>query len=187
MAAGICPQCGGPNPPGATVCQWCAAALEHPIPSAAVSSGYRPLDPPELDQPHSIPVPVIAGLVLVAIVGIIVVAVLASFSNPSPPDTAVDPVLVSEVVAYSGDDACSLNGNVHPGFHAPAGGLVSLEYTVYRAPGQAPCTVYSVSTDTPGFTVHAQLPFSSSGEVSGFEVTVVTPNSYDGPLNLTFS
>jgi len=39
-----CARCGGPNPPGATTCQWCRAALVAPGPPGGVYGSYRPLD-----------------------------------------------------------------------------------------------------------------------------------------------
>jgi hypothetical protein len=68
-APNLCPQCGGPNPLGATVCQWCRSAL--PV----RSTGYHPLEPvvPAKDPPGPFPWPAVYLLLALLIMFIIVV------------------------------------------------------------------------------------------------------------------
>ena len=46
MAPAPCARCGGPNPPGARVCQWCQASLPAPVESVPGPGGYRSLELP---------------------------------------------------------------------------------------------------------------------------------------------
>ncbi len=58
MQTALCDHCGGPNPPGTTVCQWCAATLPSPTLPVADLGGYRPLDAtPGLDRGSLAPLP----------------------------------------------------------------------------------------------------------------------------------
>jgi hypothetical protein len=184
MVPGVCPQCGGPNPADATRCQWCSAALPPSPPRTIGDSGYRPLPETELPRTTRVSVPKIAAIVIVVAVAIFFFAIVAEI--PTTPLGPIAPnVVVSQVVANSPDNACGLNGQGEPGFGANSNTLVTVRFVVIVQQG-GPCTVYHVSTSTPGFNVTANLPFTSSGEFSLLEVYVQTPNNYTGPLSITF-
>lgn len=103
MAPAPCAQCGGPNPPGATTCQWCRAAL----PAQPVVGGYHPLPAPARSRPRSqlwrlflglAAAALLAGIVLLASAALIHQQVTSfnracSQSPPCPGNPEPDPSL----------------------------------------------------------------------------------------------
>ena len=77
-----CARCGGPNPPGATTCQWCSQQLEIAPPPATPTLEYQPLDSP-VEAPTNSYAPglyyrVGIPLLLIGIVALIGAAVVSS-------------------------------------------------------------------------------------------------------------
>jgi hypothetical protein len=130
---------------------------------------------------------VIVALVVVGAVVILFFAIL--LATPIQPQSSfgAGQVVVTQINAYSGDDACGLNGISFGGFTAFSGEFVSVSLYVGGQPSGAPCTIVSISTNTPGFGVSAYLPFTTSEAESNLVISVTTPNSFNGPLNITFS
>lgn len=186
-----CPKCGGPNPPGATVCQWCTSALSQPAPPPPTLE-YHPIELDAPERPSPFTPGVIAGLVALVIVVIIIVAVAASLQSASAPSSGSG-VQVTGLRVVSGDDACGLNGDDSGTYQS--GGQVSSGYQgppiiTWGVPGPSgtvPCTVSSVSTNTPGFELSASLPQTVTSTPSVLVVSVlVEPSSFHGVLNVTF-
>ena len=189
MVPGTCPQCGGPNPPEATVCQFCSAKLPWTLPPPPSVPAYQPL--PSLQVPQSRETS--AVIVIVVVVVVILIAGIAFFaalapspSLPSLPGT--NGVVVSQVLAISADNVCGLNGANENGFTTNVGEYQQLVWLVPASQSvSAPCTVNSITTDTAGFEVIASVPFTASTEMTFLAFQVVSYSSYNGPLNITFS
>lgn len=139
--------------------------------------------------PRGLPVPWIVFIVLLVIVLIGVAVAFATFPSTTPSVSQSTSVDVTQVIAYSPDNACGLNGADEGGFAASG---VSFQPLAWFLPASAsvsvPCTVSTITTPTAGFTVEAgNLPFTATSPMTFMSITVVTPSSYAGTLNITFT
>jgi hypothetical protein len=144
---------------------------------------------PASPLPSTIPIAVIAGIVIIVIVVIAFLALVLSVPSgpPSLPGVGGDTVHVSEVAASSPDNACGLNGIVTGGFDS---GPFEYEPITWVLPASGsvapPCTVTNATTNTSGFEIVASLPFTANSTMTFFTLSVLTPASFDGVLNITF-
>lgn len=191
MESRTCERCGGPNSAGASVCQWCGAALPLPgsgpsPPPLAFSDGTAPpriveLPPPLPAAPSgpSLSPGAIVALVVVVIMVLLFVAMAASLSSSmspippgGPPGTpAVD---VTNVDLSSGDNACGMSGAVEPGFFGVGGSIASVSWAVNPP---YTCTIRTVTAVTPGFQVlGSNVPLSAvPGGGENLSVTIQLP------------
>ncbi|MCI4330812.1 MAG: hypothetical protein L3K19_03055 [Thermoplasmata archaeon] len=199
MATKFCTQCGGGNLPQASFCQYCGSALMAG-PGAPLAGALSPSNNPPPPPPpgpwggSSYPVGGSAppkrrrwGLIVVgAVVALLVIGGIAFLFLPSSPD-----VVVTGINFSSPDNACGLNGLVDNGFNASSGDSIELTYDISgnntTGNATAPCTIHSVSTSTPGFSVTgADVPLmvpANAMQLLSFSVNV--PDSgYTGVLSL---
>ena len=141
------------------------------------------------------PAGVIIAIVTVLLVILFVVVAAASLSAPSAPSfPGPGPVgsltiHITEIAVASSDDACGLNGynSSQPvPFTTTANSVFALFWSLPGPTGPLPCTVSTVSTDTPGFTVNGFLPFNVTSPGTQFTVFLHTPSSYSGTFDVTF-
>jgi len=194
MAPTDCPKCGGPNIPGRETCQWCSSPLPRLFTPAPITQEYRPLEPPPA-VPAGPNVGGIIGIVVFAIVALVILGIVLTASTTVTPPSLGPPgggsptiVDVSAVYALSLDDACGLNGANQAGFVTTSGETVTLQWDLpATGAGHVPCTVSTVSTNSPGFSVSASLPFTATASGTPLNVGVDVPQGYyDGILNVTF-
>jgi len=97
-------------------------------------------------------------------------------------------VSVTEVYAFSPDNACGLNGVNEPGFTADALTSVPLGWVIPASESVSlPCTVTSITTNTSGFEIEASVPVTATAPMTILSFAVYTPASYHGPLDVTFT
>jgi hypothetical protein len=172
------------------VCQWCGSSIPQPAappvqPSpATVIITERGPGPGWGRSPGGV-----AGvIVFVAFVIIILVAAISlnfsmSMSGSGP---SVD---ITGLNVMSSDNACALNGddsgniNLHP----PGGGIPFILWGLPGPGGSLPCTVQSVSTNTPGFSLFGSLPYTATSFPGSLAISMFTPSSFSGVLNVTFT
>lgn len=107
-------------------------------------------------------------------------------TSPSPPET--NGVVVTQVVAYSPDNACGLDGVNEAGFTVNVGEMKVLAWFVPASQAvSVPCTVTAITTNTSGFELYVTVPFTATTDLTILTVEAITYSSYNGPLNLTFS
>lgn len=198
---GICEHCGGPNPIGAEVCQWCGVPL--PLPTAPTAP---PLDvepaPEGIDADESYfeqgPRRSILARVAALVVVVIVLLVLVATSNPpaqtvpngpvccgSEPESG--PVNVSLIQVNSPDNACGVNGAVAGAFSTSAGATHPVVWWLPLHGASVPCTVQSVVSNTRGFTLSGDYPLTVTSDQTPLLINIYVPSSYNGILNLTVS
>ena len=139
---------------------------------------------PSSGSPNGLIVGAVVFVVILLIV-VIGIASLASYqpSSPSSPGSGGPSVDVTGVTVTSSDDACGLNGITYPAFASPnlplgiGWGLPENGYPM-------PCTVESVTTDTPGFYVSANVPLTVTLSNTPLVISIGYPYSYSGPLHL---
>jgi len=189
VAPGTCPQCGAPNPPDAAFCQFCSAKLPWSSPPPPSAPAYQPLPAPQVPptRESNAVIVIVVVVVVILIAGIAFFATLVpSTSLPSLPGT--NGVVVTQVVAISGDDACGLNGVNENGFTTNVGEYRLLAWFVPASQSVSPpCTVNSITTNTAGFEVLASVPFTASSDMTLLSFQVVSYSPYNGPLNITFT
>jgi hypothetical protein len=180
-----CPKCHATSHPGATTCQWCGTPLPKPDPNSPAALVDREPDlPNEPHPPKNLEEEAIAGIAIV----VVIIVLAAGFAWwVDQPAQAGPSFRVSQVLVYSSDDACGLNGANQAGFSIPKSGPPSLNWTLPLGGAPLPCTVHAVSTDTPGFSFLSDLPMTVHSGLAVLTVTVEAPASYYGPLNVTFS
>ena len=130
----------------------------------------------------------VVAVVVVAVIFIGVVIAALSYSPPQPtlpgfPGGGGGSVEVTEVTVSSPDNACGLDGATQAGFaspHLPIG--VTWLLPANGAP--LPCTVSTVSTDTPGFGASANVTLTVTAGDTLFPVGLYYPTSFNGPLHL---
>ena len=196
MDAGNCPHCGGPNPVGASECQWCGSGL--PLPSVPRLDFSRtpvfeePLPEPE-EEDDSRPLGSIIVRVIFVAIFLIIVGIGFSVSNQGSTSTTTsypvtsgpDTVNVTQVAVNVPTDACGLSGITPGAFSVPAYTMYPLAWWLPWAGGSLPCSVSSVTTDTPGFNVTGNFPLSVTANQTPLMLNVETPAAYNGVLTLT--
>jgi hypothetical protein len=96
-------------------------------------------------------------------------------------------VNVNEVVVVAPATACGLNGTTYGSFSVPAYSRYSIDWSLPLGGASFPCSVSGVSTDTPGFSVTANLPLNVTSTETMLFLEVDTPAYFDGALTLTFT
>jgi hypothetical protein len=198
MTDKFCTQCGGGNPPQASFCQYCGSPLvggpSPPLPSASA------IPPPSSGAPTGwtgSPVPAAPApkrrrwglIVLALVVAFLLVGGLAFVLLPTSPD-----VVVTGINFSSPDNACGLDGSTDVGFNASSGDTVELTYQISgnntTANATAPCTVHSVTTSTPGFSITgANVPLAvpaNATQLLSFSVNVPDA-AFTGVLTLVIT
>lgn len=211
--AEACPGCGGSNPTGATQCAWCGSDLPlststYPPPLIFNHPGASlPVEPEELpDAPASSDDDTseergtywtgmrVVRLVLASVVLVVLVAALVynasnsaggSSGSPGGAGSSGGPVQVSVIQVNSPDDACGLAGAVAGEFVSPAFSFHPISWWLPLNGVQLPCTVSSVVSDTPGFSLTANVPLTVSSAETPLMITLYTPATYSGVLTLT--
>ena len=172
------------------MCQWCSSALPRPrapTPPPVPSQGPLPA-PVSIPAGRTSSAALIGVIVLVAVMVVIAVAFVSVASNPPstpPPNSSVD---ITGLHVVSLDNACGLNGDSSGTvtLHPPSG----YPFIIWGVPGPSgsvPCTVQSVTTNTPGFELFASFPFNVTQAPSILLVSMLPPASFVGVLNVTFT
>lgn len=203
-----CEKCGGPNSYGATTCQWCGSSM--PLPSniyppplhfdRVVSPPGEPRDdePPDFD-PDDHGFWTGSRVVRLGFLVVILIITIAAFSssNSSSQTSSSSPVSscsgnecggavnVSAVNIVSPDNACGLNGAAAGAFSTGSYATHSVVWWLPLNGASVPCSVESVQSDTPGFTLSANVPLNVTSAETPLLVNIYTPGSYDGTLTLT--
>ncbi len=195
MASRFCTQCGGPNPPNATFCQYCGKPLAGapsgtPIPGAVPPSGAAPAGgwtgppggygappPPPRRRSHTL-LRIFAILIGIVLVASILVYLFVPVSTPN--------VDVTVFVFESPNNICNLSGVEYYGFNTTPGGAVGVELNI-TGNTTGTCTIATLTTTTPGFSVSgANLPLAvpeNTNETLVFNLGL--PNgSYTGNVTL---
>jgi Double zinc ribbon len=198
MAGQFCSHCGGQNPPGAAFCQYCGSTLTAsssaplppsgptlpPVPAAAppswAPSGYAGAQPP---RRHSS----VLRIVVIVIVVVLIIAVLAYLFLPT--SSPAGPIDVTLIAFQSADNTCGLNGVEYYGFNASLSSSLSLEFAMNNSNASATqCTIHTVATTTPGFSIGGASPLPCvipASETVTWTVTINVPSSdYTGVLTL---
>jgi hypothetical protein len=188
MRAG-CPHCGGPNPPGATLCRWCGALLV-PLRIARnarridLHAAFHPGDAPPRRTSRAWMIWAIAFVVIM----LVILAAAGTWIKPQVVTTSWTPTMdITGVNVSSPDDACGLDGDTsgtvtlhqHAGVEHPV-----ISWAIPGPSGSLPCAVSSAGTNTTGFEVFGNLPmnFTSAGLLN---LSLVTPLSFQGIVNVT--
>ncbi|MGP8072955.1 MAG: hypothetical protein ACLPZM_07490 [Thermoplasmata archaeon] len=129
----------------------------------------------------------------------IVIVLIASLSNyaqqtstntspttPVPTYGAGGSVIVTQVNVSSPDDACGLNHTHLGGFQADGSSTYPISRWLPAGNAPVPCTVSTISTNTTGFGLSANLPINCTSQYP-LMINVYTPKAFDGVLNLTFT
>jgi hypothetical protein len=126
---------------------------------------------------------------VLVVVLVLVVGVVAFFLLPSPPNVEVTGINFS-----SPDNACGLDGATDTGFNLSTSQSIQFTYEIAgnntTAGGTAACTINSVSTPTPGFSVTgANVPLSiPANSTQLLSYSVNTPGSaYTGVLTIVIT
>jgi hypothetical protein len=168
------------------VCQWCGSGLTAP-PSTP---------PPPSPQVIIEQVPVERNLsaywgvrIIVFVVFLIVIIAIIASVTTSPPAASGPAVNITGLNVNSPDNACGLNGDDSGTvtLNPPAGGIPYIAWGLPGPGGYVPCTVTSVSTNTPGFTLFGSLPYTASSVPSVLIISMTTASSFQGVLNVTFT
>ncbi len=158
-------------------------------PAAPASAGWAA---PQYDSPTA-PGPRRPRMVQVAavVVAVILVVGVIVFLLPPAPGASVT---VTGIAVSSPDDACGLNGATDDGFNATVGQSIQFTYDISGnstiSGGTAACTIESVSTTTPGFSVTgANVPLSiPANSIQQLSFTMNLPGSaYTGVLTLVIT
>lgn len=128
-------------------------------------------------------------IVVLIVVVILVLGAISYFAAPSS-----SPIVITGVNIYSPDDVCGLDGATADGFNASTSSSVELTYGISgnntTGGGTAACTIHSVNTTTPGFSVTgANVPLVIPANATpNLSFTVNTPGSpYTGVLTLVMT
>jgi len=129
-------------------------------------------------------------VVAVVVVVLLVIGVAAYLLLPAAPPA----INVTGINFQSPDDACGLNGATDTGFTANESQAMEFTYQISgnntTNGGTAACTIHTVSTSTPGFSVSgANVPLSipvNSSQLLSFSVTMPS-SSYTGVLTLVMT
>jgi len=202
MASQICPHCGGSNPPGAAFCQFCGSAFPTaggaPLPpSAPPSAPAYPGAAPAWSSGRPVPGPTrprsrLFTVIVVIVVVILVLGVLAYLLAPS---TAPPAIQVPFFLVTSADNVCGLDGASAYGFNASAEASVPQDFEITGASatnwsGTLACTITSVTTDTPGFSLtNVSEPLVvPANETVDLTFSVQCPNAdYSGNVTLVMT
>ena len=186
--SGECPKCGGPNTPEAQVCQWCGSGLTS---SASVPP---PLPPSPQVIVEQVPVErtpsVYWGVrIIVFVVFLVVIIAIVASVGTGPPASPGSSVSISGLDVKSPDNACGLSGDDSGTvtLNPPDGGIPYIAWGLPGPGGNVPCTVTAVSTNTPGFYLFGSLPYTASSLASVLIISMTTPSSFQGVLNVTFT
>jgi hypothetical protein len=144
----------------------------------SVDPSQKPMDhgprlPPEpREKPY-------AGLLVIVVAVIVVVAFLVAFFPANP-----TPTYVTSVNITSQDRVCGLGGNILGGFDAGLGATVNEGVGVYN---RSSCTIQSVSITTAGFELSgANTPLAVPAYTQGyllFNITVPS-TAYTGAITI---
>ena len=129
---------------------------------------------------------VIAAVILVFVIIVIVAAVATNTSMHGSTGPSVD---ITGLSVTSPDNACGLNGDDSGTvqMNMPGGGMPTISWGLPGPSGSLPCTVSSASTNTPGFVLIGSFPFTATSFPSVLIVSMETPSSFHGILNVTFT
>ena len=109
---------------------------------------------------------------MVVVVVVLILAVLAYTLLPAPSS----PVQATFIDFVSSDNTCGLNGIEYYGFNSSLSAAVPLDFSMNNSNTTAgPCTIHTVTTPTPGFTIASATPLPClvpSGESVYWTVTV---------------
>lgn len=212
--AGTCPQCGGPNAANANACQWCGADMPLPStsyppplifnhPTAPVpaereemgedeEAGSDDADDSLEDQGPFWTGARVARLIVAVIALIVVVATVAytssnssTISTTTPGSPGGGPVDVSVIQVNSPDNACGLAGAVAGAFSVQSYATHPISWWLPVNGASIPCRVTSVISDTPGFSLWANVPLNVTAAETPLMVSINTPATYVGVLTLT--
>ncbi len=172
------------------MCQWCGAALPQspappvePIPSPVI---IRESEPSSWGRRS--PGGVI-GLIVFVVFVIIILSVALSLNSSMSSSGSGPTVNITGLNVMSPDNACGLNGD-NSGtidLHPPGGGMAIISWGLPGPGGSLPCTVQTVTTNTPGFELIGALPDTATSFPSVLIVSMTTPSSFQGGLNVTFT
>lgn len=203
MSSVFCTHCGAANPAGASFCQFCGSAIT-PSPAAPLPTAGAPAAPPAGwgGPAYGAPGSGAAGypppprrsrartIVIVLAVIVVVILVLGVVSYLLLP-SATYAINVTGINIFSSDDTCGLNGETATGFSANTSQAYPITFQITgnntTNGGTAACSISSVSTSTPGFSITGanvplQVPVNASPLLS---FTVNCPSSaYTGVLTL---
>lgn len=183
-----CAHCGGANPDSAAFCQYCGNPLTasgaQPLPSLT-----PPPPPPSGPAPgqYGAPPPrrrrsaarTVLIIFVVLVVVLLVAGVVSYLLTPAPAN-----IVIAGINFQSPDNACGFNGAYDPNYYnTTAGSSFSISYDVsgvnVTGGGTAACTITTVTTSTPGFSISgANVPLSipvNSTQI--FTFTVNPPGS----------
>lgn len=155
-----------------------------PLPSAQVGVEAAPAD-----QSQSSISPIAAIIAAVVVVILLVIVGFVLVSTAPAPSSGGPRVNITGLNVNSPDNACGLNGddsgtvNLNP----QGGGFASITWGLPGPGASVPCTVNSVSTSTPGFELFGSFPFNATSFPSVLIVSMLTPSSFNGVLNVTFT
>jgi len=199
----FCSHCGGSNPNGAAFCQYCgsplAAAGGAPLPSSVTAppppppawggpgpGGMQPPPPRRRGLGRTVLIIIVTFVVLILVLGVV-----AYFLFPAPAGVEITGVNFQSV-----DNACGLNGAVDTSwYNTTAGQSFGLSYDITgpnatAGNGTLACTISSVMTTTPGFSITgADTPLSIAANSSQILSFTVNPpgTAYTGALTLTLT
>jgi hypothetical protein len=182
-----CPHCGGPNPPEATVCQWCGSAIALPeprlVPPASNDAELVVGEPIETSSRSS--AGVISVIIIIAIV--VIAGSLAAVYSPKPPSG--HSLEITGLYVKSPDNACGLNGDDSGNIDLspPGGGFPVISWGLPGPGGELPCTVTTASTNTSGFQLVGSFPYKATSFPGILVVSIIAPASFQGVLNVTFT
>lgn len=121
---------------------------------------------------------------MIGIVAVAVIFVVLGLVVLSAPKATVK---VSEIRILSSANACDVNGDVLSGFTADLGAAIHESLTIHNSGVTNDCTLHSVVSDTPGFTVSgANTPLVIPPRANGtLSFGIATPtSSFTGSLAL---
>jgi len=188
---GDCPKCGGPNPPSATVCQWCSSSLVGLPPPVVVQAPPKVVyvTPPEDDREDHQGRWIVVGVVVFIVLVVLIAA--AYSSSPSSPASSGGTTIVWQLGGFhvvSPDNACGLNGDDSVSINYPGGvGNPVVSWTLPGPGGSIPCTVTNVTTNTSGFQLSGNLPYTVTSDPGIISLSVNGPSDYPGIVNVTFT
>ncbi|HTS32961.1 MAG TPA: hypothetical protein VMI55_03360 [Thermoplasmata archaeon] len=126
-------------------------------------------------------------IVAIVIVVVLMIAILAYLLLPT--SSPAGPVDVTLIAFQSADNTCGLDGIEYYGFNASLSSSVSLEFAMNNSNASAAqCTIHTVATTTPGFSIGGASPLPCvipASETVTWTLTVNVPSSdYTGVLTL---
>ncbi len=162
-----------------------------PVPSSVDPASSSPVGPSPSSDGTTNPPPRRRVWLVIAVVGVVVLLVLGVAAFIFIPNTSPSAnVTVTSIAFTSPDDACGVVGATSHGFNASTGESLKIGVYMYgnsTATGTAACTIQTISTTTPGFSIAgADVPLViPANEHATLSFTVNMPGSaYTGTLTL---